>query len=157
MQSKVSYKCLSQVDSDVILSLEKASFETHSAWNLRMIEESVQTSSTKFFCACFEQQPIGYCVISDLDGEYELLRICVSKEYRRLGVAYGLIKFILNFINQNLSAGVCEPFMMLEVSETNYSAQKLYEKCGFKPIATRKNYYFEAGEYKDAIIMKLFL
>ena len=41
----------------------------------------------------------------------------------------------------------------LEVRSTNQAAQALYEKCGFRSIARRTNYYTDPQE--DAIVMTL--
>jgi len=41
----------------------------------------------------------------------------------------------------------------LEVRSENSPAQALYEKCGFKAIATRPNYYTDPPE--DAVVMSL--
>ena len=41
----------------------------------------------------------------------------------------------------------------LEVRVTNWGAQRLYSRFGFRPVGIRKNYYQEIGE--DALIMWL--
>ncbi|HEY0729217.1 MAG TPA: GNAT family N-acetyltransferase, partial [Pyrinomonadaceae bacterium] len=41
----------------------------------------------------------------------------------------------------------------LEVRSGNSAAQSLYQKCGFKPIARRANYYSDPPE--DAVVMSL--
>ena len=41
----------------------------------------------------------------------------------------------------------------LEVRVTNWGAQRLYARFGFRPVGIRKNYYQEIGE--DALIMWL--
>jgi len=43
----------------------------------------------------------------------------------------------------------------LEVRSTNHAAQTLYEKCGFRAIARRPNYYSDPRE--DAVVMSLVL
>jgi ribosomal-protein-alanine N-acetyltransferase len=39
----------------------------------------------------------------------------------------------------------------LEVRVTNWGAQRMYGRFGFRPVGIRKNYYQETGE--DALIM----
>ena len=41
--------------------------------------------------------------------------------------------------------------MSLEVRVTNWRAQRLYARFGFRPVGTRRNYYAELHE--DALIM----
>ncbi len=39
----------------------------------------------------------------------------------------------------------------LEVRVSNWGAQRLYSRYGFRPVGIRKNYYQETGE--DAVVM----
>jgi ribosomal-protein-alanine N-acetyltransferase len=41
--------------------------------------------------------------------------------------------------------------LSLEVRRSNYAAQNMYEKFGFRPVGLRPGYYVETGE--DAIVM----
>jgi len=159
MQNKIDYKFISKVDVNDILRLERSSFAPTVSWTSQMIQDTANTSTSRFYGAYLNGVLVSYSVISDLTFDFELLRICVSKEYRQLGIAFNLIQFILSDIKEKnqLSSSTESSFMLLEVSEDNYSAQRLYEKCGFSPIAVRKDYYLEDGVRKDAIIMKLFL
>ena len=158
MQNKISYKYISDVDVQEIEHLEQLSFDSTIAWTVQMIQDAVTSQTSKFFIAYYGEQIIGYCLINDLSCEFELLRICVIKEYRKLGIAYGLMQFVVDYLKQlQIVDTALEAYIFLEVSFDNFSALKLYEKCGFERIAVRKNYYLEAGKYKDAIIMRLFL
>ena len=42
-------------------------------------------------------------------------------------------------------------FLTLEVRESNLPARRLYEKCGFAAVGTRKNYYEKPTE--NAVLM----
>jgi ribosomal-protein-alanine N-acetyltransferase len=53
-------------------------------------------------------------------------------------------------IKELLSSGVKR--VLLEVSEKNEPAKRVYEKAGFKPTGVRKNYYPDGS---DAILMEL--
>jgi ribosomal-protein-alanine N-acetyltransferase len=39
----------------------------------------------------------------------------------------------------------------LEVRESNFGAQRMYEQFGFRPVGIRRGYYIETNE--DAIVM----
>ena len=41
--------------------------------------------------------------------------------------------------------------VLLEVERTNATARRLYERCGFAAIGTRRNYY---GPGRDAVVME---
>ena len=131
-----------------------------------MILESAQSGRTIFFFAiqtnevnfALENNLIGYCAIDDLIFEAELLRICVHPQYRKKGIGEGLLLFAINHLKKSSNQEEQnQKSITLEVNATNYPAQGLYQKCGFNPIAIRKNYYKEEGFSADAIIMQLFV
>ena len=76
-------------------------------------------------------------------GEYEILNLVVSPDFRRKGVASGLLRQYLAGIN-----GV----VYLEVRESNTAAQNLYKLFNFKEVDTRSGYYSHPLE--AAIVMK---
>lgn len=75
----------------------------------------------------------GILVYELIYDRIEIDYIIVSERERRKGIATKLIKYlVLNNEVDNIT---------LEVRSSNHIAIKLYEKQGFKIIATRKNYY----------------
>ena len=85
----------------------------------------------------------GYLIVSEVAHEWEIYRIAVANEFRRMGIAHSLL---FHFEKQCQS----DDLIFLEVNETNSSAQKLYEKEGFSITGRRKAYYSDG---KDAILM----
>ncbi len=79
-------------------------------------------------------------------NELSILKMAVSPEKRRLGYAEHLLGTV---IHRAIQKGATEAF--LEVRPSNYKAQALYRKLGFRVIGTRPNYYPETGE--DALMM----
>ena len=77
-------------------------------------------------------------------GEAELLRIAVSPEARRQGLARGLLEDSEVFLR---GAGIKE--LYLEVRFSNTAARGLYEALGWSEQRVRKGYYRD-GE--DAVI-----
>ena len=82
----------------------------------------------------------GFLVYSLVVGEAEIYHIAVAEECRRRGIGEAMIKELLSLAE----------VVHLDVRISNTAAIKLYEKCGFKPVYTRKNYYSN-GE--NAIVM----
>ena len=77
----------------------------------------------------------------------DILSIVVSKTHQQKGIATKLLYYIFDFAkNLNINK------ILLEVRISNTKAISLYEKCGFKKISHRKNYYQSPTE--DAIIME---
>ena len=87
----------------------------------------------------------GFVVWRVTCDEAEIISIGVAPEMRRNGIAETMIILMEQELKKQNVVNV-----FLEVSEVNYSAIKLYEKCGFKPAGKRPKYY----DGVDAIIMK---
>ena len=87
---------------------------------------------------------IGYCCISCLFDEAEILRIAVIPEKRNSGNGYVLLEHILEIFSEYGAANV-----FLEVRTGNIPARKLYEKLGFEAIYVREKYYSNGD---DAVV-----
>lgn len=84
----------------------------------------------------------GLFVIQDGIDESFLMNIVVDKSLRGKGLAKRLLQYVIK-VSKNER-------ILLEVSENNEIAIKLYKAYGFKEISRRKNYYKD----KSAIIME---
>ena len=87
---------------------------------------------------------IGYIGISYVLDSADIISIVVHKDYTQKGIATLLLQEIFAFTKENNIQKI-----MLEVRKSNITAQKLYEKHGFKQIAIRNNYY---DNTEDALI-----
>lgn len=96
-----------------------------------------------------EPPPIaGYIVARETAGELHINNFAVRSEFRRRGIGATLLNQVLREASQRKANAA-----FLEVRSTNHAAQALYEKCGFRAIARRANYYSEPRE--DAVVMSL--
>ena len=99
--------------------------------------------------ATVEASPIaGYIVARETAGELHINNFAVRSEFRRRGIGATLLNQVLDEAHKRKANAA-----FLEVRSTNHAAQALYEKCGFRAIATRANYYSEPRE--DAVVMSL--
>jgi len=98
-----------------------------------------------------ESSPIaGYIVARETAGELHINNFAVRSAYRRRGIGAALLdNVLLEARRRNANAA------FLEVRSANHAAQALYEKSGFRAIATRVNYYSDPCE--DAVVMSLVL
>lgn len=92
----------------------------------------------------------GYIVARMGADELHINNVAVRREFRGRGLGTALLTRILD---EGQKLGAQNAF--LEVRAGNVVAQRLYEKCGFKPIALRKDYYSEPTE--DAVVMSAVL
>lgn len=109
-------------------------------WSQKMLEESMN-SGCRFVIAEVDNNVVGYAGIYPSG---DITNIAVLPEYRGRGLGELLVKSILN-----LALQMDMDKVFLEVRRSNIAAIRLYEKCGFKQISSRKRYY-EDGE--DALI-----
>jgi len=92
----------------------------------------------------------GYIVARETAGELHINNVAVRDQYRRRGIGFALLGRV---VDEARRLGVRTAF--LEVRSGNVGAQSLYERCGFKAIARRANYYSDPRE--DAVVMSLIL
>lgn len=142
-------------------NIEKQSFVDY--WNLTAIIDTLKwdynhlvaayenESGELAFCENFSEtikgEVVGYVVYSVVANETELYRIAVATDKRKKGYGYKLMERYLTEVKGKAYRG------FLEVREGNESAIILYEKCLYKKIATRKNYYNNPVE--NALIYEL--
>ena len=138
----VSLRAARIEDGAALTSLERECFSD--PWS----QESVLTSlaSPLYYCRVAEQagRIEAYLIASVVLGEGELLRIAVRPEGRCRGYGGLLIRTMLSD-----NPGVT--LWRLDVRESNHTAQRLYEKYGFKAVIRRRDYYEKPTE--DGIMM----
>ena len=90
----------------------------------------------------------GYIVARETAGELHINNVAVREQYRRRGIGRALLSKVVDEAHR---LNVTTAF--LEVRSGNLAAQALYERCGFRAIARRSNYYSDPSE--DAVVMSL--
>ena len=89
----------------------------------------------------------AYGLVSVAVNEAHILNICVSPEVQ----GKGLGKRMLHKLMQ-LAADRQGNSIFLEVRESNFIAQNLYDQEGFNRIGIRKNYYPSEDGREDALV-----
>lgn len=89
----------------------------------------------------------GYGGLWNICGEADITDIAVHPDFRRNGIGEGILGELISYCKDN----DCTK-LNLEVRESNFPAQRLYEKCGFIRDGERKNYY---ENRETAILMSL--
>jgi len=92
----------------------------------------------------------GYIVARETGGELHINNVAVRSEYRRRGIGAAMLERVIHEARLRKANTA-----FLEVRSANLAAQALYEKCGFRAIARRANYYSDPRE--DAVVMSLVL
>ncbi len=92
----------------------------------------------------------AYIVAREAAGELHINNVAVRAVYRRRGIGGVLLNRILE---EGKRLGTTAAF--LEVRAGNFAARALYEKCGFREMGRRPNYYSDPVE--DALVMSFVL
>ena len=88
----------------------------------------------------------GYMIISRYVDAWHVMNIAVAPEYRRRGIARGMMERLFEVTARDARRGYT-----LEVRVSNESAIRLYEALGFRARGIRRGYYTDNRE--DALIM----
>lgn len=107
--------------------------------SLRRLLPSMSGSQSREFL-------LGYLGLWRVVDDSHIISVGVRTPHRRLGVGESLV---IRAIETSLEWRI--RFMTLEVRVSNFAAQALYEKYGFKKMGVRKRYYRDNNE--DALIM----
>lgn len=110
--------------------------------NLLLVAKPAQVAGNQ------PHQIVGYIVARETAGELHINNVAVRDQYRRRGYGALLLGRVLDEARRRQATAA-----FLEVRSGNSAAQALYQKCGFKAIATRPNYYTDPRE--DAVVMSL--
>lgn len=137
-------------DLDEILEIEQHSFPT--PWSKNIFLKELHSEFSKIFIATSDllgwREVLGYISLWFVSEEVHILNLACHPDFRRRGVATGLLAYSLSL---SFQMGVRNAF--LDVRESNQEALSLYQKYGFKPVGIRKGYYSDTKE--DAIVMLL--
>ena len=93
---------------------------------------------------------LGYCLSRVIVDECTINRLAVHPDFQRQGIATCLLEACLLQAGRQ---GACNCF--IDVRAGNITAQRFYEKQGFRRIGRRKAYY--QADTEDALLMRLII
>ncbi len=127
-----------------VVKLEKECFS--SPWSEDGLKSELNNGFARFFVALQDDEVAGYIGAHNVLGEVYITNVAVFSELRRSGVGKALVEFLIEQMKYENAE-----FVTLEVRKSNFPAITLYEKCGFKPVGERKDFYEKPRE--DAVLM----
>lgn len=139
---------MTEEDIPDVMEIEKRSFI--SPWTRGMFAQTLKSPVARNLVMTEDGDILGYVIFYRAGLEVHIMNIAVSPGRRRRGIGRDMMERVLGNARMD-SVEEC----FLEVRETNFPAQGLYERLGFKRIGKRKGYYTETNE--DAIVMALSL
>lgn len=143
---KLKFLTLQEKDIDKILKLEKE--QNISILSKNTILNEINSPTSKYYVVHYNSLIVGYINIAILVDTIDINSIVVKQEYKQMGIATYMLNKILNLCKKlNITR------ILLEVRKSNFPAQNLYKKFGFKKIHTREKYY--KNNLEDAYIYEL--
>ena len=110
------------------------------------LQEIVRRADRVYLAAKYDSTVVGYGGLITSGLEAHITTIAVDPAYHRWGIG---TKLMVGLLDAAIARG--GKTISLEVRRSNYAAQNMYEKFGFRPVGLRPGYYVETGE--DAIVM----
>ena len=117
-----------------VLLLEQACFSE--PWSEAGLTEAVASPLYRYFVACLGDELLGYGGMFLAGDEANVTNIAVVQNLRKKGVGTGIVKALLREAEESGAERV-----YLEVRVGNEPARHLYEKCGFREVGIRKDFY----------------
>ena len=146
---------ISEKDINQIMDVERASFSR--PWNRDAFSSELLCRHASIIIAKHKwngNQPniIAYLCSRIFESELHILKVAVSRTWRRKGIASRMLD---HYLNEASGQQIKKAF--LEVRCSNIPAIALYKKRGFKSIGKRPDYYSNSDGNEDAILMMKYL
>jgi len=129
----ISIKQINKKDIDLCYELDS---NTISLWSKEQWSNEFKKDGTKIFGLLIKKLVIGICVFQVVLDEAQINYFVIYKKFRKKGFGSYLMSFLIE---------KCEKLklekLLLEVSQSNVTAERFYSRFDFSTVGIRKNYY----------------
>ena len=129
----ISIKQINEKDIELCCELDS---NTISLWSKKQWTNEFKKDGTKIFGLLFENIVIGICVFQVVLDEAQINYFVVKQKFRERGFGSYLMSYLIK---------KCEKFnlkkLLLEVSQSNITAERFYSRFDFYTVGISKNYY----------------
>ena len=135
-----------QGDLDAVLAIEQASFTN--PWTREMYQADLENRGVShcYLVRDTAGAVIGFCSFWLVLDELHINNLAVAPERRREGAGSALLREVMS-----AAARLGARRATLEVRRSNETAQRLYERLGFRVAGIRRAYYTSPVE--DALVL----
>jgi len=133
-------------DLKKVLEIEKKSFPVPWTYEL-FFSELTQNRHARYFVMEKNNEVIGYLGLWHKGTSFHITNIAIAEKFRRRGYGKHFLKFV-----ERIAAIHKIKKISLEVGISNYVAQNIYRKYGYRVVRSLRNYYQE--EKEDALVME---
>ena len=129
----ISIKQLNEKDIELCCELDS---NTISLWSKKQWANEFKKEGTKIFGLLIANSVIGICVFHVVLDEAQINYFVINKKFRKRGFGSYLMSYLIKKCEKlNLRK------LLLEVSQSNITAEKFYSRFDFYTVGIRKNYY----------------
>ena len=129
----ISIKEINENDIDLCYELDS---NTISLWSKKQWTNELKKEGIKVFGLLLSDLLIGICVFHVVLDEAQINFFVVIEKYRKKGFGSYLMSYLIkNCEKLNLKK------LLLEVSQSNVTAERFYRRFDFSTVGIRKNYY----------------
>ena len=129
----ISIKQINEKDVDLCYELDS---DTISLWSKKQWSNEFKKEGTKIFGLLIENLVIGVCVFQVVLDEAQINYFVVNQKFRKKGFGSYFMSYLIKKCEKsNLKK------LLLEVSQSNVTADRFYSRFDFSTVGIRKNYY----------------
>ena len=134
----ISIKHIYKKDIDLCYELDS---NTISLWSKKQWADEFKKEGIKVFGLLLSNLLIGICVFHVVLDEVQINFFVVNEKYRKKGFGSYLMSYLIKQCEKlNISK------IFLEVSQTNFIADKFYDRFDFFTVGIRRNYYKDGSD-----------
>jgi len=126
-------KQINEKDIDLCYELDS---NTISLWSKKQWANEFKKEGTKIFGLLVSNLVVGICALQIVLDEAQINYFVVDQKFRERGFGSYLMKYVIK---------QCEILnidkLLLEVSQSNFTAEIFYSRFNFSTVGIRKNYY----------------
>ena len=134
----LTIKQIKEKDIDLCYELDS---NTISLWSKNQWIDEFKKEGVNVFGLLLSNLVIGICVFQIVLDEAQINFFVVNPKYRKKGFGSLLMLFLIKEC-EKLSVNK----LLLEVSNTNFTADKFYSRFDFSTIGIRRNYYKDGSD-----------
>ena len=129
----IPIKQINEKDIDLCYELDS---NTISLWSKKQWDNEFKKEGTKIFGLLITNLVIGICVFQVVLDEAQINYFVINKKFRKKGFGSYLMRYLIKKCEKiNLKK------LFLEVSQSNFTAERFYSRFDFSTVGMRKNYY----------------
>jgi len=129
----ISIKQINEKDIDLCYELDS---NTISLWSKKQWANEFKKEGVNIFGLKLSNLVIGICVFHVVLDEAQINFFVVNQKYRERGFGSYLMSYLIKKCEKsNLKK------LLLEVSQSNVTAERFYSRFDFSTVGIRKNYY----------------